>query len=151
KIHVTGYRPYSGPTPPSGVTAELFDAGTAPSLNYSGASGKIALVELAPAPNQSEMHMAGQLIGTYPANAKVPGTAYGAVGAFRTAPDLKQAQQAGVVGVIYIWNNISDANAEDQAAPFTAPPSPVPAIWVGQSTGKKLRAMAATKASATLT
>ena len=151
KIHVTGYRPYSGPTAPSGVTAPLYDAGMAPKPNYSGASGRIALVELEPAPNQADMHLAGKLIGTYPANATVPGTAYGPVGAFRTAPDLKQAQEAGVVGVIYIWNNISDANAEDQAAPFTAPPSPVPAIWVGQSTGKKLKAMAASKASATLT
>src|SRR5271154_924654 len=40
-IHVTGYRPYSGPTTAAGITAPLYDAGTAPNLDYSGASGKI--------------------------------------------------------------------------------------------------------------
>ncbi|HLJ50502.1 MAG TPA: hypothetical protein VKU01_31030 [Bryobacteraceae bacterium] len=151
KIHVTGYRPYSGPTSPEGVTAALYYAGMAPNLDYSGASGKIVLIEMAPAPTQEEMHIAGQMVGSYPANATVPGTAYGPVGAFRTVPDLKLAQQAGAVGVVYIWNRVSDGNAEDQAAPFTAPPNPVPAIWVGQTTGSKLKSMAASQASATLT
>ena len=151
KIHVTGYRPYSGPTSPSGVTAPMYYAGMAPTPDYSGASGKIVLIEMAPAPKQADMHLAGQLIGTYPANATVPGTGYGALPAFTTVPDLKLAQQAGAAGVVYIWNNVSDGNAEDQAVPFTAPPNPVPAVWVGQTTGKKLRAMAASQASATLT
>src|SRR5262249_8401896 len=102
KVHVTGYRPYSGPTPASGVTASLYNAGTAPNLDYSGAAGKIVLVETAPAPTQAEVKLAGELIGTYPTNAKVPGVSYGPVGAFRSAPDLKQAQQAGAIGVIYI-------------------------------------------------
>ncbi len=159
KLHVTGYRPYSGPTPQSGVTAPLYFAGTAPNLDYSGASGTIVLVETAPAPvrgsslagRPSSGRNAGELIGTYPANASVPDTDYGALYAFITAPDLKQAQQAGAKGVVYIWNNVSDDNAEDQAAPFTAPPNPVPAIWVGQTAGKRLKKLAASHAAATLT
>jgi hypothetical protein len=151
KIHVTGYRPYSGPTSPSGVTAPLYYAGMAPNLDYSGASGKIVLIEMAAAPDRVGSGRAGEMIGTYPANATVPNTGYGALGAFRTAPDLKQAQQAGAAGVVYIWNNVSDGNAEDQAAPFTAPPNPVPALWVGQSTGKKLKSLAVAHASANLT
>jgi hypothetical protein len=159
KLHVTGYRPYSGPTSSSGVTAPLYHAGTAPNLDYSGASGKIVLVETAPAPVRGSSLVgrttsgrgSGELVGTYPANANVPDTDYGALYAFITAPDLKQAQQAGAVGVVYIWNNVSDGNAEDQAAPFTAPPNPVPAVWVGQSTGKKLKNLAAARATATLT
>jgi hypothetical protein len=151
KLHVTGYRPYSGPTSASGVTASLYNAGTVPNLDYSGASGKIVLVEVAPAPDRGSGHRAGDLIGTYPANATVPDVGYGALSAYRTAPDLKLAQQAGAAGVIYIWNNVSDGNAEDQAAPFTAPPSPVPALWVGRSTGQKLKSLAASGASINLT
>jgi hypothetical protein len=102
KLHVTGYRPYSGPTSASGVTAPLYNAGTVPNLDYSGASGKIVLVEVAPAPDRGSGHRAGDLIGTYPANATVPDVGYGALGAYRTAPDLKQAQQAGVTAIASI-------------------------------------------------
>jgi hypothetical protein len=151
KIHVTGYRPYSGPTSANGVTAPMYDAGMAPNPDYSGAKGKIALVEMAPAPNQADSHPAGKLVGSYPTNLTVPGTGYGALAQFARVPDLKLAHEAGAVGVVYIWNNVSDANAEDQAVPFTAPPNPVPAVWVGSTTGKKLKAMAASQASATLT
>ena len=151
KIHVTGYRPYSGPTSPSGVTAPLYDAGMAPNPDYSGASGKIVLIQMAPAPKQAETHPRGKMVGSYPADVTVPGTGYGALAEFARVPDLKLAQQAGAVGVIYVWNNVSDDNAENQAVPFTAPPNPVPAIWVGQTTGRKLKAMAASRASATLT
>ena len=158
-FHITGYRPYSGPTSPTGVTAPLYFAGTAPSVDYSGASGKIVVIETAPAPIRGSSlagrttsgRGSGELVGTYPAHASVPDTDYGALYAFITAPDLKQAQEAGAKGVVYIWNNVSDGNAEDQAAPFTTPPNPVPAVWVGQTTGKRLKQLAASHASATLT
>lgn len=151
KIHVTGYRPYSGPTSPAGITAPLYDAGTAPNADYSGASGKIVLIEMALAPKRPDNYPAGKIVGSYPADVHVPGTGYGALAQFARVPDLKLAQQAGAVGAIYIWNGVSDANAEDQAVPFTQPPNPVPAVWVGQAAGKKLKAMAAAKGSATVT
>jgi hypothetical protein len=62
-VHVTGYRPYSGPTSPAGVTAPLYYAGMNPKLDYSGASGKIVLVEMAPAPRKGDGTRAGKLIG----------------------------------------------------------------------------------------
>ena len=151
KIHATGYRPYSGPTPESGVSAPLYFAGTQPKLDFSGAAGKIALIEVAPAPNRAEATRAGELIGTYPAKANVPPVAYGALVAYRTTPDLKTLEQAGAAGAIYIWNNVSDGNAEDQAVPFTGPPSTVPALWVGHATGQRLKHLAASGASINLT
>ena len=150
KLHVSGYRPYSGPTSASGVTAPLFYAGIAPKLDYGGASGKIVLIEAGPAPNRDAAARTGELIGTYAANTSVPNVAYGALVAYRSAPDLKQAEQAGAAGVVYIWNNVSDGNAEDQAVPFTGPPSPVPALWVTHSTGQKLKGAAASGASVNL-
>ena len=132
EIHVTGYRPYSGPTSPSGVTAPLYDAGMAPKPDYSGAAGKIALVQMAPAPSPEDVHLSGELIGGYPANTPVLPTGYGALAQFARVPDLNAAQQAGAVGVVYIWNNVSDGNAENQAVPFTQPPNPVPAVGLAR-------------------
>lgn len=151
KIHVSGYRPYSGITAPSGVTAPLYDAGTAPKLDLSGASGKIVLIETAPAPGRDGARRAGELIGAYPADASVPNVQYGALVVYRSTPDLKPLEQAGAAGVIYIWNNVSDGNAEDQATPFTGPPSTVPALWVGHSAGRRLKSLAASGASINLT
>jgi hypothetical protein len=150
-IHATGYRPYSGITPPGGITAPLYDAGTAPKLDLSGVAGKIALVEMSPAAPRSAAFRAGKLLGAYPANATVPNVLYGVIASYRTTPELKQFEQAGAAGVVYIWNGISDANAEDQALPFSSPSSTVPALWVGNATGHKLKKLAASGASMNLT
>ena len=150
KIHAASYRPYSGPTPASGVTAPLYFAGTAPKLDYSAAAGKIVVIEMPPAPGK-EGSLQGELIGTYPANSTVPFVRYGVIGVYRNTPDLKQLEQAKAAGVIYMWNNVSDGNAEDQALPFSAASSPVPALWVNATTGKRLKQAAASDAQMTLT
>ena len=150
KIHAASYRPYSGPTPPSGVTAPLYFAGTAPKLDYSGAAGKIVVIEMPPAPDKDGA-LQGELIGTYPANSTVPFVRYGVIGVYRNTPDLKPLEQARAAGVIYIWNNVSDGNAEDQALPFSAPSSSVPALWVNATTGKRIKTAAASGAPMTLT
>jgi hypothetical protein len=150
KIHAASYRPYSGPTPAAGITAPLYFAGTAPNLDYAGAAGKIVLIELPPAPGKDGA-LQGELIGTYPANEKLPFVRYGVIGVYRNTPDLKPLEKAGAAGVVYVWNNVSDGNAEDQALPFSAPSSTVPALWVNATTGKRLKAAAASGASMTLT
>ena len=151
KIHATSYRPYGGATPSSGVSAPLYYAGMVPNLDYSGASGKIVLVELAPATTPDSRGRAGEVLGTYPPNAmNLPNSGYGAMMLYAGAPDLKPAQAAGAAGVIYIWNNVSDANAEDQAHPFTGAPSTVPALWVTPSTGQRLKSLAASGTSINL-
>ena len=145
KIHATSYRPYGGSTGPRGVTAPLYYAGMVPKLDYSGASGKIVLVELAPAVSPGAPNRPGEVLGTWPAGqaANIPGTNYGAINLYNSTPDLKPAVAAGAAGVIYIWNNVSDANAEDQAHPFTGAPSSIPALWVTASTGQRLKNAAA--------
>jgi hypothetical protein len=70
---------------------------------------------------------------------------------YRTTPDLKQAEKGGAAGVISIWNNVSDGSAEGQAVPFTSAPSPVPTVGVTQSTGRKLKSLAASGVSLNLT
>lgn len=154
KIHATSYRPYGGSTGPAGVSAPLYYAGMVPKLDFSGAAGKIALVELAPAISPGAgKGRPGEVLGTYPPGqaANIPNSGYGAINLYSTTPDLKPAQAAGAAGVIYIWNNVSDANAEDQAHPFTGAPNPVPALWVTASTGQRLKGLANSGASITLT
>src|ERR1700677_854164 len=67
KIPTASYRPYCGITPESGLTAPLYFAGTGSTLDYSGAKGKIVLIEMPPAQGEDGEAVKGELIGTYPA------------------------------------------------------------------------------------
>lgn len=151
KIHAASYRPYSGVTPESGITAPLYFAGMGSKLDYSGANGKIVLIEMPPAPDMNGEEVKGELLGTYPANQPHRNVRSGVIGVYRFTPDLKAAEKAGAADVIYIWNNISDANAEDQALPFSSPSSNVPVLWVNPSTGERLKRAAGSGASIKMT
>jgi hypothetical protein len=124
-IHSTGYRPHSGSTGPAGVTAEMAYAGTTPKLDFTGAAGKIALIDVAP------LARPGSLPGTTPVQ-----TGMG-------APSLDPAIKAGAKAVVYIWNGFSQANAQWQMQPFFGPPTAVPTLWVGHAAGEQLKAAAA--------
>ncbi len=70
---------------------------------------------------------------------------------YRFTPDIKALEKAGAAGVIFVWNNISDGNAEDQALPFSSPSTSVPALWVNHTVGQRLKIAAASGASMRLT
>ena len=82
-------------------------------------------------------------------------------GIFEPVP-LLDAKDAGVLGVVVAWTGVPDDEAANQYNPFTTSypaasglPSPgdpgCPAVWVGDSAGTKLAALAAGgQASATL-
>ncbi|MBS0361388.1 MAG: hypothetical protein JSR98_08405 [Proteobacteria bacterium] len=122
-IHATGYRPYSGPTGPEGVTAEMVYAGHAPDLDLKDAAGKIVVLHVA---------RTGEPTGGAPT----------ALFSGITVPDQKLLERAGAKAVVYIWNGFSDANAQWQMEPFFGGPTRVPALWVGQASGERLRAAA---------
>jgi hypothetical protein len=124
-VHATGYRPHSGSTGPGGVTAPMVYAGKAPTLDFSGAAGKIALVDVEP------LARPGGLAGSTPVQ-----TGMG-------APNIDAAAKAGAKAVVYIWNGFSDANAQWQMQPFFGPPTASPTLWVGQAAGERLKAAAA--------
>ena len=151
KIHAASYRPYSGVTPASGIVAPLHFVGMGSKLDLAGVAGKIALIEMPPAPDMSGQEVRGELLGTYPANLPHRNVRSGVIGVYRYTPDLKALEKAGAAAVIYIWNNISDGNAEDQALPFASPSSSVPALWVNPSTGRRLKTAAASGASVRFT
>jgi hypothetical protein len=151
-VPLASYRPYSGTTPPAGVTAPLYDAGVGNKLDLSGARGKIVVFEMTPvAPATGGGERAG-LIGTYPADRTVPRSMGNALRGLRSETnDMKAFEEAGAVGVVHIWTSVSDGNARDQAAPAFSVPSKTPTVLVGYQTGQRLKKLAASGASATLT
>lgn len=150
KVHVPGYRPYSGPTGPKGVKGALVYAGSGDNLDFSSARGKIALIDV---PYVGDgFYKDNDVIATVPLNmeASFQGDRASACISGMRAPNLDGAVKAGATGVIYVWN-VSDGNAQDQVQPFFAPPTPVPAIWVGHATGERLKAEVAKGTEVTLT
>lgn len=143
KAPVTSYFPYSGETPAAGVSGELVFAGTAPAFNHDGLDGKVALVDFVP--NTRKFGEMYRPWGIYPTDAQFPDKWRPARGAVN---DLTQLRKAGAVGVILAWNDVSDANAADQYTPFSRPPQGIPGLYVGESTGAKLKALAGTGAKA---
>lgn len=179
-VPLTYYYPYSGQTPPGGITARLVDLGTyLPAALGSGytpefwapAAGAIALVRTAPPVfplDAGQTATGGYQPGKTSAQAAADYTGYAAAlpnpawqGIFEPVP-LLDARNAGVLGVICAWTGLPDEEVIHQYNPFTtayptasglpAPADPgCPAVWVGDATGAGLSRLAASgQASATL-
>jgi hypothetical protein len=147
KIPVTSYYPYSGKTPPEGVTGELTYAGVSPDLTFGpDIAGKIVFIDC-PVLNRpfDEWY---SVLGVNPPTLQFPASVtrccWGTVGM------LTDFQKNGALGVILGWTNISDGNAKDQYAPFSRPHQNIPGLWVGRETGDKIRRLAGTGAKANL-
>ena len=142
---VTSYFPYSGQTPAAGVSGPIVFAGTHPKVDLGGLQGKVALVECPTGVrNWADEYRAW---GIYPATEKFPDSIRPARG---PVSDLTPFVKAGAVAVVLAWTDISDANAADQYSPFSRPPQGIPALYVGRDSGAKLKALAASGASATV-
>ncbi len=176
-VPLTYYFPYSGQTPPGGVTGRLVDLGTVPpaagytAAFWAPARGGIALVRTAP--SVFSLDTGQTATGGYePAKTSVQAAAdYTAYAAALTHPawqgilepvPLLEARNAGVLGVVCAWTGMPDDEVVNQYNPFTTaypaasglatPGDPgCPAVWVGDSTGTGLSGLAASgQASATL-
>jgi len=145
KIPITSYFPYSGQTPPAGVTGDLVFAGTNPKFDLSGLQGKVALIECPT--NVRKWADEYRAWGVYPPTETFPASSRPARG---PVSDLTQFQKAGAVAVILAWTDISDANARDQYSPFSRPPQGIPGLYVGRDAGARLRALAGSGAKATV-
>jgi hypothetical protein len=151
-VDVAFYFPYSGVTPPAGVTAPLAYLGVSPlsSAAWALARGKIAVVDV-PSPAMP-VALAFPPTGSHPAGADVPGlVAAPGITDVVAAPMLELAAQAGVLGVVCIRTGVSDDLAKDQYSPFTTGYQDCPALWLGPTAGKGVRAKALRGAEATLT
>jgi hypothetical protein len=169
KVPVTSYYPYSGKTPPEGVTGEIAYVGNFASIEpgvtdhtrgrdgqapasapprspLKDLQGKIAFVECdVTSTNMQEWF---RVRGGEPSNVSLPADhrtpVWGTVGM------LTDFKKAGALGVILGWTDISDENAADQYVPFGRAHQDMPALYVGRATSAKLRALAQSDAKATL-
>jgi len=176
-VPLTYYYPYSGQTPPGGVTGRLVDLGLYPAASgyteafWAPARGGIALVRTAPPVfplDLAQTATGGYVPGQSSVQAAADYAAYAAAltnpawqGIFDPVP-LLDAKDTGVLGVVVAWTEVPDDEAANQYNPFTTSypaasglPSPgdpgCAAVWVGDSAGTELAALAAGgQASATL-
>ena len=172
-VLLTYYYPYSGQTPPGGVTGRLVDFGLYPAGNpvvsgitepfWAPARGGIALVRAAPPVFPGDLAQTvtgGYMPDQISALAALEYAAYAAAqvnpvfqGIFEPVP-LLDAKNAGVRGVVVAWTGLPDDEVVNQYNPFTtsypaasglpAPGDPgCPAVWVGDATGTELARLAA--------
>jgi hypothetical protein len=149
-LHVSGYQLWSGQTGRAGISAPLHYAGVEGSVNYTGAAGKIAVIDVTTSSLPLTLLFTND--GTYPASAKAdfPAVERNPVWDFVFEPKLADAKNAGAVGVVLIFGDISDAAAAAQQPDFTSPPGGIPALIVGRSAGAALRTAARAGTGATL-
>jgi hypothetical protein len=150
-VPVTSYYPYSGETSQDGISARLYLAGSAAKPDYSGAKGKIVIIDcpISPLSMDRLFHVAT----AYPAEAAefFPKTVVTAMSQFTSAPMLAGALGAGAVGAILVWTNVSEEAARDQYLPFGRSHQGLPALWVSNAAGDRLKALARAGSEVTLT
>ncbi|WP_044877075.1 hypothetical protein [Paenibacillus sp. IHBB 10380] len=148
ELTATFYFPYSGTTPEEGVVGELIYCGKGPG-RFREAAGKIAIVDVSSPKLPSSLFFKRR--SSYPKNETMPFLMSNPVlSSIVRGPNLEKAAQAGVLGVICVWRDLSEANARSQYLPFTTGPRQCPALWVGKETGSRLKKMAKHGAKARL-
>jgi hypothetical protein len=150
-VPVTSYYPYSGETSQDGISARLYYAGSTAKPDYSGAKGKIVIIDcpLGPFSLDRLFHVAT----AYPADAaeQFPKSVFTAMAQYMGAPMLADAIGAGAVGAVLVWTNVSEEVAKDQYLPFGRPHQGLPALWVANTAGDRLKALARAGSEVTLT
>src|SRR3989338_2715144 len=150
-VAVAAEYPYSCMTSARGVKGELHWFDKKPG-DFSAARGKIAIVpvervDLSPL----------KTIALSKCKSRLPDTGADFQSGETTpllgpllAAFLPQARQAGVLGVICVFEGLSDAQAQQQVLPFTTAYAGCPALWVTAHTGQRLKEAAQQGLSATL-
>ena len=145
--------------PTTSATAPVVNLGTfsgTGSINWAAASGRIAYVDYPVALGSSRVTPAVYSVNEIYDNGQVNQEAFSIPAnptySIQNPPDISNATNAGVLGVILGWVGLSDGNAAGQYAPFEAPFSSypqgsqkgsdpeattggIPALWVTEGTG----------------
>ncbi len=140
-VAVSSVWPYSGETGPLGVTGEAVEV-FGKHINYLHARGKIALVTVSDL-GRIPSGIAFNQRGAYPGGTNIPAFYKGPVAtSFVNVPFLQVAKAAGVKAVICIWKGMSRGMVQGQYLPFIQDYQGIPALWVCEEEGEKLRAAA---------
>lgn len=148
-IEVSSAWPYSGETGPLGVTGEVVEV-IGKHVNYLHARGKIALVTVSDL-GKIPSGIAFNQRNAYPGGTNIPAFYKGPVAtSFVNVPFLQVAKAAGVKAVICIWKGMSRGMVKGQYLPFIQEYQGLPALWVCEEEGEKLREAARSKEKVTL-
>jgi hypothetical protein len=141
------------------------------SIDWTRAAGKIALVSYSVTAISSIISAQSYTVDGSWADGKPNAGPYvnhpAPTSSILAPPEIDAANRAGVVGVVLVWQGISDGNAEGQYNPFPVPfssspaSSPagsdpattkpgIPALWVNETVGKGLARDAAAGAHAVI-
>jgi hypothetical protein len=153
-LPVTGYYPYSGKTPPQGVTGRLTYVGnvSTPAPNTKWDVGRdvkdkvvFAEVPLAPTPYEEWW----KPWGFYTPETRFPVNSINATWAIRV-PAVGDLRAAGARAVIFGHTTVSDEQAALLCAPFGRAFQDMPTVWVGRETSARLKQLAQSGADATV-
>ncbi|MBQ7638657.1 MAG: hypothetical protein IJS90_07135 [Clostridia bacterium] len=149
-IHVSSPFPYSGETPPEGVTAQGVQI-IGKHVNFFPAKNKIAVVRLKDFKSVYS-GVAFNQKSAMPQDLKLQRFYKGPVAtAFVKFPFLSVAHNIGVKACICIWEDMSDAMVEGQYLNFILDYQNIPALWVNETEGKKVLEACSRKDPITLT
>ena len=150
KIPISSVFPYSGETPAEGFTAELTMLDTQ-RLSVLRARGKIGVIRINNI-SQIPSKVAFDERRSFPEDLHLPQNYSGPVAtSFVNMPIMAAAKAAGVKAVICIWQGIPDALAEGQYLPFIMDYQGIPALWVNETTGRRVTEAAEAGRHATFT
>ncbi|QWF78876.1 hypothetical protein [Amycolatopsis sp. CA-230715] len=141
RIPVASYWPYSGSTPPRGITAELVDVGTG---TAGAVAGRIVVADRV---------VAKRTLGEFAdlvVHAKPPSLLedardedYSRLWAgIPPAPDLRLAKERGAVGMIGVLD-LAPEDARGQFSPHQQPHAGLPAVQLDRDQGARLRELLA--------
>ena len=144
EIEVTSAWPYSGETDENGITEEIVEI-FGKHINYLPARGKIALVKVKDL-EKVPTGFAFNQRNSYPTGLSLPKNYKGPVAdSFVKIPLISVAKAMGVKAVICIWEGMSDEMVKGQYLPFIMDYQGIPALWVGEESGEKLKKAAKEK------
>lgn len=149
-VHVSSPFPYSGETPPEGITAEAVPI-IGKHVDFFLAKDKIAVVRLKDFKSVYS-GVAFNQKSAMPADLRVQKFYKGPVAtAFVKFPFLQLAHTMGVKACVCIWEDMSDAMVEGQYLNFILDYQGIPALWVNETEGRKVLEACRRKDQLTLT
>ena len=136
-VHVSSPFPYSGETPPEGITAEAVPI-LGKHVDFFLAKDKIAVVRLKDFKSVYS-GIAFNQKSALPETLRVQKFYRGPVAtAFVKFPFLQLAHSMGVKACICIWEDMSDAMVEGQYLNFVLDYQGIPALWVNETEGRRV-------------
>lgn len=149
-IEISSVFPYSGETKESGITSELYYVEDK-IRGYAGIKDKIAVIpvsELDGLPSE----LAFDKRSSYPSDVQLPVNYSGPVATtFVKFTYAKIAKLRGARAVIFVWKGLNDDLAKGQYLPFILEYQGIPAIWISETEGKKVKEAALEHRTATIT